>query len=247
MTSTVLTPSDLAPNFGTLAQRIKEEIHRARSLDDDFAKKAVCSAIQHYSGQRFHFNEGTHSFLTVASQGEYGQESSLGANDGYSEAMLRPDVVVLERSTNWRYPLDRISYNEYASRRAWITTTGYPCCWTWHRRKMFLWPFPSTADWKVIVDFVKDIGTPIAKYASGAWSYVERTTGDSVTDNWTSDWFKFAEELIRARAEWDIYMNVLNDVQRAETAKMVEKGALDAVVGDSDNFQQGGSVVPWGW
>lgn len=248
MPDTLLARSETNVDLRSIVARVKREIHRQRSIDEDAIKMEICSAIQHYAGHRFFFNEGNYTFYTIADQGEYGAESEIGLQDGYPADLLKPDIVRIDTTggTVERYcPLERKTIQEI---RDWqfSSQSSRPQMYAWHHMKMILWPAPQTADWPVQIDYVVDIGTPRYSHDGTSFSYEESVSGSTITDLWASPWFTHAEELIRARTLWGLQMNYYHDYSKAEAASLVEDKALMSLRSDTDNYNAPTDAATWG-
>lgn len=246
MPDVVLKPAITSSNWGAFVQRVLEEIARARDEDADAVRRAACSAINYYRSHRFFFNEGYDLFYTVAGQSEYEEETSIGSRDGYPVDLIRPDIVRIDRDSGYAYTLDRIPFPVHRKDSSYITQEGFPAVWTWHHKTLFLWPAPNTADWEIQMDYIKDIGTPVYRYASGTWKYYERSTGNEIGDTWTSDWFKYAEPLIRCRVKRDLYTHQFTELKLAEAMATDEAQELFNLQAANDNFAQPARPEPWG-
>ena len=228
-----------------IVQRIKEEIHRARDFDDAVIKREIISAIRYYRGKRFFFNEGQAQMLTTAGQESYGPESATGEQDGYPADMLRPDRLRITIN-NSIYILDHKTIHHIRNVNTNPDTTGYPDWWAWYNKKFWLYPVANTDDWVIDIDYIKDIGTPYYTYTGGEWVFYD-PGGNILDDSWTSDWLEYGEELIRFRAKWGIYMNVILDMEKAAIAKQAEKIAYDSLVQDRNNFIMTSEAIAWGY
>lgn len=209
-------------NLGTIVQRITSEISRHGSTDTQTAKVAVISAIRHFRNHRFWFNEGTHTFDLTVDQQEYGFEDV--DNEGAPSDWLRPITAYLEQGGSRWLPLDETTIAEMRWATPTDTTSGIPSHWCYFAEKFFFNPIPSQAD-TVRFDYVKDLGTPSYSW-DGTTMLFKQPNGADLLDSWTSRWFIDAEELIRARAKWDIYYNYLDDDQNA-----LKMGGMDGLGG----------------
>ena len=202
------TPGD---NLGTIIERIINEVSRTASADRDTVKMAIISAIRYFRDHRFWFNEGTHEFDLTVNQQEY--ETETADTKGPPADWLR-HITAYINITGTRYlEMDHVSIEEMRWHTPTDTMAGIPSWWTYFNETMFFAPIPSQAD-AVRFDYVKDLGTPSYNWGGTDWLF-SGPQGDPLLDSWTSRWFIDAEELIRARAKWDLYYNYLDDDQNA--------------------------------
>lgn len=241
----LLVPTVKKITAATFVQRVKEEIHRDRDVDQDAILREMCSALEWYKTHRFWFNSDSFTFLTVAGQLEYGREGSAGvtAGYGYPEDMVRLDNlrITINSST---YDMSRINVDWIRKHDTNTSYTGYPDHYAIHNQKILLYPRPSTADWVVSGDYVKDLGTPTYVYTSGDW-VLKDEDGGTTGLTWTSTMLQEAEELIRQRTKAMLYANIIIDTERAQVCKMLEEEALAHLEARSDWFDAQGPVQPW--
>lgn len=209
-------------NLGTIVQRITKEISRHGSTDVDTAKLAVISAMRHFRNHRFWFNEGTHTFDLVVNQQEYDYEDA--DTEGIPSDWLRPITAYLEQGGSRWLTLDELTIEEMRWATPTSTTTGIPSAFCYYNEKFYFTPIPSQAD-SVRFDYVVDLGTPTYSW-DGTTLVFRQPNGADLLDSWSSRWFIDAEELIRARAKWDIYYNYLDDDQNA-----LKMGGMDGLGG----------------
>lgn len=218
-----------------MVERIKGDVHQDASLDDDLIKRSIVSAIERYKYTKFWFNEASSTFDTEDGTFQYGRESSSGAGDYYPIYMLRPEIVRVTISSTLQV-LRQVSPEEIRSRRVSSSVTGYPSVWGWYQEELWLDPVPNGAH-TISLDYTEDIGSLNYAWSGSAWSYTTRDGSTALTDAHTSSWFTDAEELIRNRAEWDLYSTVYDNVESAAMAKDREMRALRRLAGETTGFQ----------
>jgi len=210
-------------SFGSMKQRIIQEIHRAASGDEDAVKIAIITAMEWFKAYQFDFNEGTHTFTMTIGQEEYDVEE--GFSEGYASDLVAPiNLYVQTGGTRW-LRMKQISINEQRWLQPTSTVTGVPSAWAWHDEKIYVTPTPSQAD-DLRMDYVKDIGIPIYVWTGSSWAFYEPTGSTALLDSWTSRWLTDGEELIRQRAKFDLYFNFYDDNDNAQKMDMATQAAL---------------------
>lgn len=207
--------SDLA----TMTQRIKEELPRNASNDDERIYRAIIDSIRFYRHHRFPWNEESGTFAMVADQQAYGLGS--GANNVPAD-FLWPIALFVEVSNSWR-ELDQIPFSMLRYLTPTSTQSGYPSKYAWHDNQLWFVAIPFTTD-DIRIDYVKDIDTPYATY-DGAWEFYEGD-GTALAGTYTNAWFTDAEELIRLHAEAQLARVVFKDDELADRLEQRESFIL---------------------
>ena len=115
-----------------------------------------------------------------------------------------------------KYTLDPITYDEWAVQSSTSSTNGQPSQYAYHQDRIFLFPAPGSI------------------YAL-TLSYVQRLAKLSI-DSDNNGWTNYCEPLIRSRAKWDIFQNLLHFPARAMTCKQEELDTLAAL--DVERYQR---------
>jgi hypothetical protein len=239
-------------NFGTMAQRIKDEILRDTSVDATYAKKAIVSAIDFYKYHRFWFNESNFLLSTVDGTNGYSPVSSGTA--GYPRDLISIDhLSLLDGSTITT--INKVGIQEFRERRTSTTTEGKPLYWAFHGELLLLYPTPD-AVYTVTGHSVRELavddpgtGTVYAPsilpiYEGGVWVF-EDADGNALTDACTSAWFVEGEQLIRAKAKSIVYKEVLKDAKSADVEERAAGLAFINLKGATDRFEMPDRTVPW--
>lgn len=220
-------------NFLTAVQRIKEELHRAKQVEEDSIKRALISAIEHYKWTRFHFNEATASMLTQPGVHEYGPADPAGSGNGYPADLLEIDEIQAFRDpvtpegnpSNDAYPMERVHFD---TMRYWIeasSTGNRPHWYSWYADRFFVFPASAGVQHRLLFDYLADLDHPRAQFVDGAWAYFDRT-GAPIEDDYSTPWLDHAEELIRSRAKADLWANVFYSTEKAQVSRGQEMDAL---------------------
>lgn len=205
----------MAITLGTLIQRIKEELPRHASADDDRITLAILSTLEYYKHKQLGFNEGTATFTTTVDQESYGNESEEGAGAGYPNDLLAPGVVFLEHAGGTWVDLPQRNIDYIRQENYTDVYQGYADYYAWFEEKIYLTPVPHVT-YDIRLDYIKDLGSPFAVYESNAWVFKEDITEDPIDNTYENDWFDKAEELIRLHAKIDLNENVFKNLREAD-------------------------------
>jgi hypothetical protein len=184
-------------------------------------KRAIVSAVRFHERTTFYFTETSFTFATVNGQ----------------ELYTASDAPAIATSPS----LDRLNANYYGTRtpltkRTWdyldgISTMaislGQPADWAYRAEAIRLYPVPNGA------------------YTITAYSVPRLTelSSDSDSNAWTND----AEALIRARAKWDLALNVIRGSEMADEAsafKVQEQDEQTALLKETRRRKATGMIQP---
>ncbi len=178
---------------------------------------AVNRAISHYAGQDpFYFNEATGTFSTVASQKIY-TSTDTNITDIASILMVK---IAINASTLIELTPRTFQYIEQLDVNS---NPGQPFDYAYYNESFYIYPIPD-AVYTVTVYYYKD--------------YPELEGAQS------NDFTNFAEDLIEARARWNLYSATIQDVEAAKLAKDQEMDALQALRYSSARKMSTGKVRP---
>ena len=166
---------------------------------------AILAAIRFYESQRFWFLEGESTASTVS-----GQENIAMPTD-----FLEPDVLTITYTpANIRFTLKRRPWSWMRHHQVDPDTTSRPRDWSYYADQIWLYPIPDQVYTLTI-------------------SYLKRLTVlSALTD--TNDWMTHAEELIRVRAKYDLFLNSARDYTAAAAMKLAVTEALSNLRGKSE-------------
>ena len=105
-----------------------------------------------------------------------------------------------------RRTLRQIDYRTLSGYQNTVISTGEPTQFCYHEDKFFLYTIPSQI------------------YLLTIWYVKSLTTLSADSDN--NGWTNFAEPLIRARAKWDLFNNLMRMPKLANTSKQEEMDAM---------------------
>lgn len=125
---------------------------------------------------------------------------------------------------NTNYPITARTYQFLEDRRITNTMTGIPCDLATYGATLLLYPVPSSA-WPLTLSYIRIFPELSADGDTNAWLYE-------------------GEELIRARAKWDLYVNVMTDMEGATTASAAMTDAESNLDGQHASRVSSGRTTP---
>lgn len=186
--------------YATMRTRILDEIIN-ESLTTAQVNAAIQSAIAHYQRVRFYFNETrAETFLTMSSQEFYDAADNTNIPN-----LSKIDKLVISVNGT-RYPLTVQPWELLEQKSSTTTALGQPDEYSYYAQQIRLYPIPDG-------------------------SYTVRISGlvrfaALSADGDTNDWMTDGEELIRARAKWDLAANVVYAPEIELAAGKMESIAL---------------------
>lgn len=174
----------------------------ARSDLTSEINSAILSAISHYQREPWYFTQArTVTFSTVDGQEFYTSSDA-------ADIATMPGIDTLTATVSSEPKVLVPQTWEWMEDNA-STSEGAPVFWCYFGRQVRLHPIPDQA------------------YTIRAASNPRLTalSADGDTNVWTTE----AEELIRNRAKWDVFTNILYDFEKAGSCKANEMQAYDAL------------------
>ena len=181
-------------------------------------RRAVAAAVRRYQPDRFGFNEGIVTFLTIPGADVY----VAGDAPSIPGFMAIDSLVLLDGDQTW--PLKRI---DEAQVEAFDdpSAASRPVAYSYFARSLRLWPMPSDV-WTIRVAGHLQLDLP---------------PGD--TD--PSPWFAEGRDLIMARAKWHLALNVLKDTGLKGAMDVMVADALETLRGRANVIASTGQVQAW--
>ncbi len=216
--------------FADMVDRIGVELMAGGRTDlEDQVKAAIVTAVAHYRGRRFWFNEGVDdtAFPTVIGQAAYDLPASV----------LILDTLRIDRGSGF-FELERVSWRRMQQLRAGSQSNGSSYCYAEYGGQVWLWQIPS-AVWDLECAGLLALDpTPLS--------------ADDDENAWTNE----GEELIRQRARAIVQIDVLKDSdarQEASTMRLaggvtreclspLEAAALKTLVSESNRRRSTGRI-----
>ena len=181
-------------SFGAMIDRIEDEILRT-DLNSN-VQSAIKSAIQHYESHRFWFTEGNNdadSVTTLTNSTTYTLSSEWINIDSFTVQVANNEYQLIPRTVDW---FREINTNP-------STVTGIPTDYAFHNDSFWLYPTANGA-------------YPLRIYGHRKITELDASGNLTLTDTLvTNSWFTDAEELIRNRAKYYLYADVLENPERA--------------------------------
>lgn len=166
-------------------------------------KAAINKAVAHYERQRFYFNETTFTFTTVANQEYYSSSDQANIPNLIDIDAMK---ILVNGSTYEILPKGFEYLDEIQTNTAY---TGDPIFYAYYKQQIRFYPVPQAVRTVTVAGLIK--------YAD--------LSADADYNVFTTE----APDLIRARAEWHLYANLLKDIEGATIAKASENDALSAI------------------
>ena len=205
--------------LAVLKQRIADEVAR-----DDLTVQiayAISDAVKHYQPSRFWFTESRSEcvFSTVAAQEFY-----TSADEADIPNLLRIDQITLLDGTV-KYELIRADDREIEIFDSATSNRSRPSLFSYLGGQLRFYPIPD-AVYTVRVAGITRLAVP---------------SDDSGSNAWTND----AEELIRNRAKYLLYRDVIRDKGEAAVAKAAEMEALRRLEAETHARTATGTIAVW--
>ena len=204
-------------DYVTMQNRIAREVRRASSAaSSDIAqeiKDAIKTAIAYYQNERFWFNEKWDTATTAAGVQRYALPTGF----------IEFDDIRLEESGSSLYPLRRTPFNTILELTTHTAHTGRPQDYAIFANELWFWPIPDS-EFTYYRYYLRELST---------------LSGDADTNAWMTS----GEELIRLRAERELWMNVLHDDERAVSCALAEDAALARLRGRTEQQLSSGRIV----
>jgi hypothetical protein len=179
----------MANDLAQMKARISDELAR-----DDLTSQiayAINDAIAFYQSDRFAFNESRDlTFSTVAAQAEYG----AAANSNIPTLFAFDYLILYLGSIPW--PIRRATPYDIEILQQNGLVSGQPYLYAYYNKKIRLAPVPDAV---------------YSMRIAGQITYAAPATDTEASNPWMTD----AEKLIRARAKYELAINVLKDMEMA--------------------------------
>lgn len=179
--------------LGTMVDRIADELAR-----DDLktqTEAAIRSAVNHYAGERWWFNESnSHTICISSTTDTYALPENFERLDEYNLVLSGPIILQIDQQT-------------FQTISDWQTgtTVGQPTDFCIYENSLVVFPAPD-ANYTTILSYLTTVST-------------------LTTTTCTNAFMTYGEEMIRSRARADIMINFLRDEgATAEYLTMMQSG-----------------------
>lgn len=191
-------------DYATLVNRVLDDLDRQGSLTSQ-AQNAIQTAIDHYEGTRFWFNQ------------ERANSQTINGVEYYALPDNYLDIDTISITVNgYTYKLNRRTYETLED---WFvqsnTYLGYPSDFAIYDGCIRLYPIPNQDGYTLKLSYATKLST---------------LENDTDANAWTTS----AEELIRSRASADMSFRTLQDEKRAIGFKAFEQDAYQRLVSESN-------------
>lgn len=206
-------------NFGTMVERIREDIDRGSDFDTRI-KRAICDAIVYYSGRRLGFNVKRSRALITS-----GMELVSLPTD-----WVEADFLRLEDDGH-RIPIDEIGYSQIEEKRENDDDRGEPEFYAIQHRELRLYPIPDHS-YTLVFSF--------------QFQLYNVSLSSTTTD--TNGWMTEAEQPIRKWAQGDVLIQYVDGAEKVAKGKLLKDEAEDAIKeleARAAREQAAGSVKPF--
>ena len=191
-------------SYGDMIDRIKFELDRSVSSEDEYIRKAIISAIDTYKTERFRWNEKRLTFSTSSGNDSYASNFQRVDNVTVHDIgdVVQVDWVMVQPSgtTDRQYDLRRLDGKAIEALSA-NATSGQPYYWDLNSDAIRIYPTPDAAH-DIQFQALVDVNSLV---------YNSTTSGGT-----TNPWFNEAEEMIRARALSNCYTYWLKEYKRGQ-------------------------------
>ncbi len=183
---------------------------------------AINRAIAEYEQEAFAATYGLDtSITTVINQAEYTLPSAVKSIDGVQYLFAGTDYPLEKRT--WEWYLDIVSQQ--------TSQVGPSAFYVIFGLQIFLYPSPSEANRLTISGTLAPTPSPFVI-----------PTNDGDANFWTDERQGF--QLIKARAKWDLYNNILNDPINAATQEEQGKSYLRKLRARVEELEMVGRHIP---
>lgn len=179
--------------LSVMVTRIEDEILRTDINDN--VQAAIKSAIRHYESHRFWFTEGNNdadSVTTTTNSTTYTLSAEWINIDSFTVEVSSNEYQLIPRTVDW---FREINTNP-------STVVGIPTDYALHNNTFWLYPTANGS-------------YPLRIYGHRKITSLDGSGDLTLTSSTSGSWFSDAEDLIRNRAKYYLYADVLENPERA--------------------------------
>ncbi len=204
------------PTLADVLSEIMDDLDRP-DLEPQI-RRAVSAAVRRYQPDRFGFNEGFATFLTIPGADVYGS-GDVPTIPGF---MAIDSAVLVDGDQTW--PLKRIDEAQVEALDQ-PASASRPIAYSLLAKTLRLWPMPSEV-WTIRLMGHLRLDLP-------------------ESDDAPSPWFDEGRDLIMARAKWHLAVNVLKDANLKAAMDVMTADAFDTLRGRANVIASTGQVQAW--
>ena len=208
--------------------RICDDLSRPESEIGASVRREILSAIEHYTPERFAFNERTLQFSLSASVDAYSLASIITANEGADPAAGIDSIIGIDRVRLYRggyyYTLDATTWGELSDMRDANVVVGDPGWWAVFNKTLY---------------FESSVGSDAGLgYVEGHVKLKPLDDSDTAENAWLQE----GRELIAARASAMVCRKKLQDFELAQAFDAVESNELASLVQRATKLTSSGRI-----
>jgi hypothetical protein len=222
----VASPDPFAGSFGNMVRQILEDCHLL--VDEAKVKRKIIDSIRFHASNRYWWSDREFQFALTAGVASYAPGDGYGLPGDLQE-------IVGDRMKLWyggdeaqAQPVCYLTQGEFDDRRESDTTAGTPDGWTFFGNRLKLIPTPNSSTDIITAPYVVNVGVPKYRWNGTTYDFLT-PDGQTLTDDYTSDWFQFgtAEQLIRFRATSELLKTIAGDWQTPLGSWLEAKSRLE--------------------
>ncbi len=204
----------------------------ASGAADELVNRAICQALRALRPMVFTFNTSTFTLDTLADQISYAKATKGGATDN----LLPWDfwgVVGQQVRLDHEKGGTPLSYSKLTEvdpadldRRRWETNqSGLPDRYTVNDETLWINPPPDSID-ELSGRYLKDLETPVPKYAASAWTYIGADAAAINSSTFTNAWFTRGYDVLTARTAMKYFSEFERNKSNQQSAEVAYGVAL---------------------
>lgn len=210
----------MAEDVASMIAAVKDETHWPSETAAII--RHLVASLRHYRRRRFWFSEKTGTFNTVAGQSDYVRTTNFPAD------LMEIDTMRVE-SGNGEIIMDRISLADMRAMQSGASATrNSPIYYSWLGDTLIVFPTPGGV-WTINLDYLFDATRDTA-------------TGneiDGTVTNYTNEYFKRAEELLRTRIIYALSLGRAQDPSLAISMQTMNREADQALTLETHQRKMG--------
>lgn len=180
--------------------------------------RAIKSAIQLYEDEEFYFVEDRAYTPSVANQEYYSLPTDFGTALYMTESFNDDNRV-----------MQRVTMEEMLELNAAGEEYGDPLVYVIFDTQFRVHPIPQHANYVFTL------------------YYHKKHDVEDMSDGTANDWFVVAEQLVRAQAKYDLYMNVIRDTEQAQKQQLLVGQHMNMLRKKNHRRKASGTIRPWGY
>jgi hypothetical protein len=208
-------------------------------VDSTTVDRKIAESIRFHRQQRLWTSERTFQFQLT--QGKESYALGDGPPPDLVEIVSRKLYILIGGDSNQRLPCLRVPSLQFDGMRMFGVVQSQPEYWDFYGQKMRFYPSPISSTDVVEGRYVSDLGVPVVRYNSVNSTYEfywppdgQRLMSATELTNFENDWTDMgasgAGHMVKARAAYLLYSQVLKDPDSADSwlnSWLEQKGMLE--------------------